>query len=381
MFANKLMLNDFEILIWAIYLKETVMNRNDFIDYLSTSAMFVKKDLNEVDVFKIFETFFAHNHYDAYAKYASSSKPQVTLTLKRINYYNMTLLAPFGMQRDYDIQDFNYEVDALEDEHVRRDVHTTKVIADEDSNSNNLVEKHDDNGNSDSAKNTSKRSRKPRGKTQHKAHYKATPPTQKQNLKSIKEEQPVPQNKIQNKRQAKKSFDLFNGDDRSDNHSESPYSITPSFIANLNRSSHLGQRDLDKQPLLFSQINHQIKKEEKSQDQSNFPFGKSPNNLAPAIPPPFKRPMLSVESIGNGIGDFSNIDDSLNFNMIKGSMERMPASISREFMERNNNDHNDNKGYGVFKSFTPFASGEFGKIFDNNEQPRNLYNPKPKYQK
>jgi hypothetical protein len=91
--------------------------------------------------------------------------------------------------------------------------------------------------------------------------------------------------------------------------------------------------------------------------------------------------MLSVESLGNGIGDFDNIDESLNFNMIKGSMERMPASISREFMERHNNDHNDNKSYGVFKSFTPFASGEFGKIFDHNDQPRNLYNPKPKYQK
>ena len=82
MYANKLMLNDFEILIWAIYLKETIMDRNDFIDYLSTSAMFVKKDLNEGDVFKIFETFFAHNHAQTYANYASSSKPQVTLTLK-----------------------------------------------------------------------------------------------------------------------------------------------------------------------------------------------------------------------------------------------------------------------------------------------------------
>lgn len=40
--CKKLMLNDFEILIWAIYLKETMMDRNDFIDYLSTSAMFVK---------------------------------------------------------------------------------------------------------------------------------------------------------------------------------------------------------------------------------------------------------------------------------------------------------------------------------------------------
>lgn len=369
------MLNDFEILIWAIYLKETVMNRNDFIDYLSTSAMFVKKDLNEVDVFKIFETFFAHNHYDAYAKYASSSKPQVTLTLKRINYYNMTLLAPFGMQKDYEIQDFNYEVDALEDEHVRRDVHTTKVLADDDSNSIQHLDKQENNGYSDSAKNDNKRARKSRVKPLPKPI-----PVQKQNLKIIKEDKPIPQTKIQDKRQAKKSFDLFNGDDRSDNHSESPYSIAPSFLANLTRSPQLIQREQNK-PLLFSQINHQIKKEEKNQDHSNFPFGASSNNLAPAIPPPFKRPMLSVESIGNGIGDFDNIDESLNFNMIKGSMERMPASISREFMERHNNDHNDHKSYGVFKSFTPFASGEFGKIFDHNDQPRNLYNPKPKYQK
>jgi len=40
--CKKLMLNDFEILIWAIYLKETLFNRNDFIEYLSTSALFVK---------------------------------------------------------------------------------------------------------------------------------------------------------------------------------------------------------------------------------------------------------------------------------------------------------------------------------------------------
>lgn len=40
--CKKLMLNDFEIMIWAIYLKETIMNRNDFLDYLDISAMFVK---------------------------------------------------------------------------------------------------------------------------------------------------------------------------------------------------------------------------------------------------------------------------------------------------------------------------------------------------
>lgn len=40
--CTKLMLNDFEIMIWAIYLKETALNRNDFIEYLDTSALFVK---------------------------------------------------------------------------------------------------------------------------------------------------------------------------------------------------------------------------------------------------------------------------------------------------------------------------------------------------
>lgn len=40
--CKRLMLNDFEIMIWSIYLKETIMNRSDFIEYLDISAMFVK---------------------------------------------------------------------------------------------------------------------------------------------------------------------------------------------------------------------------------------------------------------------------------------------------------------------------------------------------
>jgi hypothetical protein len=58
----------------------------------------------------------------------------------------------------------------------------------------------------------------------------------------------------------------------------------------------------------------------------------------------------------------------------------MPHSISREFMERANND----KFVGnVFEPFnTPFASGEFGGIFEHqNEHHRNLIHPTPKYQK
>lgn len=132
--CKMLMLNDFEIMIWAIYIKETAFSRPDFIEYLDVSAMFVKRTLNEPDVFKIFEAFLAHNHPDTFSRYALSSRPQITLTLRRINFYHMTMLAPFDSQRDKEIQDYNYEVDALEDEHARREVHTTRTVDKDESN-------------------------------------------------------------------------------------------------------------------------------------------------------------------------------------------------------------------------------------------------------
>lgn len=260
----------------------------------------------------------------------------------------MTLLAPFDVQRDKEIQDFNYEVDALEDEHVRREVHTTKIVAEEEQNDES-ANKHDYNDNSftnNSQKN--KRTRKIRGKPKPKE-------TQLPRLQNTPDEKPKPTS-LKMKREQKKSIDMFKEEVRSDDNSE-PHPIIPNFSGNNNKG----------QP--------QIVKE-----KSKFSFAASNANLQPAIPPPFRKPIPSMESV-NGFGDFGNMDDPMYFKMLNRSIEKMPQTVSREFMDHNN-DHEDRVN-NVFRNFsTPFASGEFGRIFEQpNDQHRNLIHPTPKYQK
>lgn len=373
--CKKLMLNDFEILIWAIYLKETAIGRKDLIEYLDISAMFVKKDLNESDVFKIFETFLAHNHHDIYTKYASSSKPQVTLTLKRINFYHMTLLAPFETHRDKEIQDFNYEVDALEDEHVRREVHTTKVIVEDD---NDIPVKNEPSENSianNSNKGSNKRSRKGKGRGKTK---------QTVDTRNIvkNDEEKVKYPSLQAKREAKKSFDIFKDEDQSDNNIDLPFASEPKFVSTFGRNNQESRLTPPKKPIFGTFGGMYTKPIMEKKEGNRFSFAASPNTLAPAIPPPFKKPMMSVESINGGLGGgFEHMDD-IYFNLMNKSIEKIPQT-SRDFMERNHHDQNDNKQTSnVFKSFTPYSSGEFGKLFDNdNENPRNLLQPTPRYQK
>lgn len=219
----------------------------------------LNKDLNEPDVFKIFETFLAHNHYEKYAKYASSSKPQVTLTLKRINYYNMTLLAPFEVQKDKDIQDYNYEVDALEDEHVRREVHTTKIVVDEESDTPLKQEASDHSYNDNSGLNN-QRTKKGRGRGKQKQ-------SPIQNAKPVEEKVKYPSLKA--KREAKKSFDFLNGDDHSDNNSELPYPSIPKYSPTLGQNTHAGSENKIKQSLTFSQIGARVNKDNDSDKEQN----------------------------------------------------------------------------------------------------------------
>lgn len=47
--------------------------------------------------------------------------------MKQFNDYYREFCEPFDIKNDKEIQDYNYEVDALEDEHVRREVVTTKT--------------------------------------------------------------------------------------------------------------------------------------------------------------------------------------------------------------------------------------------------------------
>jgi len=372
---KKLMLNDFEILIWAIYLKETALNRDDLIDYLDVSAMFVKKDLNESDVFKIFETFLAHNHHNVYNKYANSSKPQVTLTLKRINYFHMTLLEPFEQHKDKEIQDFNYEVDALEDEHVRREVHTTKVVIDEETEQKAKNEQSENSYANASNKDTNKRTRKAKGR----GKLEATSPIKN----TIKNEIEKPKySSLQNKRESKKSFDLFNNEDQSDNNGENPFFNETKFEEGALRNIPEPKMSTQKRPMFnpFGAISNKPGID-KMKEGNKFSFAASSTHLPPAIPPPFKKPMMSMESY-NGFGGGFDHHDDIYMNALGKSTERL-AQTSRDFMERNHQEQIDPKQTSqMFKSFTPYSSGEFGKLFDNeNDQPRNLLHPTPKYQK
>ena len=277
----------------------------------------------------------------------------------------MTLLAPFEVNRDKDIQDFNYEVDALEDEHVRREVHTTKVVADDDNDNTVKQEIGDKNYTEVINKSNNKRARKARNRT----NIPQNPPPQLiPPINQKVEERSLPTNTIKKKREAKKSFDFYNGDDKSDHHSESPFSSTQQkFMPTVIRSPTIPQKQ-QKQPLLFSQIGAKMaKNDDKIQDSNSYPFGNSNNTLPPVIPAPFNnRPKPSIESLGHGMGAFENLDEGLPF-------------ASREFLEKNTDANNDQRF--SFKPFNPFTSGEFARSFEPNpEIPRNLIHPTPKYQ-
>ena len=286
------MLNDFEIMIWAIYLKETAKNMNDFIDYLDISALFVKKDLNEPDVFKIFETFLAHNHYETYQRYTKSSKPQVALTLRRINFYHMTLLAPFESTKDKEIQDFNYEVDALEDEHVRREVHTTKVIMDDSPSEQDVRQEVILNDYSDDTnKNKKLKNGRGRGRIQ--------PVNVLKKDVNINEEKPK-FGSIKEKREAKKSFELYRDDYKSDDNSEPPQPIIPHFSGLSKDNSPNFKKKEQTSPMNFNYFRQKPQEMLEKKDipiSSRFSFASPNPNLQPAIPPPYRRPIPSMESV------------------------------------------------------------------------------------
>lgn len=57
--AQKLMMNDYEIIYWCIILEEIGINPEFFIDEMQLWALAVKRYLNSADRFEIFDTFYA----------------------------------------------------------------------------------------------------------------------------------------------------------------------------------------------------------------------------------------------------------------------------------------------------------------------------------
>lgn len=277
----------------------------------------------------------------------------------------MTLLAPFEDRRDKEVQDFNYEVDALEDEHVRREVHTTKVVIDENNDIGDKDSKNDGNY-TESVGKHNKRTRKAKPKAQPVA--KVTP----QPIQPIPTHSPqsTPFSNIKAKRESKKSFDFLNGDDKNDQGNDSPFAPTQKFPSLINRSPQMPSASApEKKPqLLFSQIGASVRKPEEKGSDSLYPFANSSNNITPTITAPFNnRPKPSIESIGAAIGAFDHIDDQIGF-------------TSREFMQDKSQEFKSYLNSSFKTNFNPFASGEFGRSIEPNEMSRNLHHPTPKYQ-
>mmetsp|Transcript_30657 Transcript_30657/g.30162 ORF Transcript_30657/g.30162 Transcript_30657/m.30162 type:complete len:281 (-) Transcript_30657:59-901(-) len=280
----------------------------------------------------------------------------------------MTLLAPFDDGRDKEVQDFNYEVDALEDEHVRREVHTTKVVVDDKNNDDNKGGQQDGSYTETSGKGN-KRVRKARTKAQD--IVKVTP----QPIQQVTTQSPqnIPKNFIKEKREAKKSFDFLNEDDKSDQANESPFASIPKFPSLMSKMRELPTTNTPvaekKGQLLFSEIGASVKKPDEKSADSLYPFGNNSTNAAPTITAPFNnRPKPSIESLGGGYGAFDHIDDQIGF-------------ASREFMQDKSQEFKSYMNSSFKTNFNPFASGEFGRSMEPNDVSNGLHHPAPKYHK
>ena len=89
----------------------------------------------EPQMIQIFEAFLGHNYpqfminYEAWKNQLSVFSEENDIDFEKINDSFRNLFSDSMMLYEVDIQqDLNFIVDSLEDEHVRRAVHTTKTI-------------------------------------------------------------------------------------------------------------------------------------------------------------------------------------------------------------------------------------------------------------
>lgn len=127
------MMNDFEVILWVIWLKLVPFPEQEskVVDFLQIIALYVKQENNDKALYKIFETFYSHNYPEFFARFRNSPKPDVKLSSADINKHFKTLNKTFEYKTEKEIKDYNYEVDALEAEHDKREVHTTTKFEEE----------------------------------------------------------------------------------------------------------------------------------------------------------------------------------------------------------------------------------------------------------
>jgi hypothetical protein len=130
------MMNELEIVYWNMINKEIDLlevKNHQFIEMLMMTALQAKRVTCEPHMIQVFEAFLGHNYPQFMLNYEvwKSNLAEVSESgFDAVNESFRCLYADSEAFREPDtIQDLNFMVDSLEDEHVRRTVHTTKTIA------------------------------------------------------------------------------------------------------------------------------------------------------------------------------------------------------------------------------------------------------------
>jgi hypothetical protein len=134
------MLNEFEVAIWIILNEEIGLKEklNDDIGLLlMMTALKAKSIAADKDLYKVFETFLWHNNPQFMEWYSSFDMGIVETDMFDNSKLSLLFVALYSeVQEGSDdfyadtVEDYNFIVDSLEEEHVRRTVHTTKTAAD-----------------------------------------------------------------------------------------------------------------------------------------------------------------------------------------------------------------------------------------------------------
>jgi hypothetical protein len=133
------MMNEIEIAYWNIINRDIDLLEvpcDHFIELLMMTALQAKRMTCEPSLIRVFEAFLGHNYpqfmqnYETWKSQLNSFTEEEQIDFEKTNDSFRCLYAETAFPIEADImQDLNFVVDSLEDEHVRRAVHTTKTQA------------------------------------------------------------------------------------------------------------------------------------------------------------------------------------------------------------------------------------------------------------
>lgn len=134
------MMNELEVVYWSVannLVHISTVDQDFTLDYLMITALFAKKLTCGDEEVKIHESYLSHNFQMFMKNYIiwenmKSIKEEDFDFVKVNNEFKQLFSDEFGPnQHEADLQeDYNFIVDCLEDEHIKREVHTTKNLED-----------------------------------------------------------------------------------------------------------------------------------------------------------------------------------------------------------------------------------------------------------